>query len=64
MNKTEILEQIKTTKEQKAKAISEQHFEMASMLRDKEKMLGNKLDELERQERNTAGNISIAASGA
>lgn len=48
-DKAEILEQIKITKEQKAKALSEQCFEMASMLRDKEKMLSAKLEELERR---------------
>ncbi len=49
MDKEQILEQIKITKEQKAKAISEQSFEMASMLRDKEKMLSEKLSEIERR---------------
>lgn len=49
MDKEQILEQIKIAKEQKTKAISEQSFEMAAMLRDKEKMLSAKLGELERR---------------
>ena len=49
MDTEQILEQIKISKEQKTKAISEQSFEMAAMIRDKEKMLSAKLGELERR---------------